>query len=143
VILIDANILLYAYNASSEFHKQARKWLEDALSGVEPVRFSLLTVVAFVRISTNIHAFPKPFRPSEAVGFVHQWLSRPNVDLLLPGERYWEIFARLVLQFQVRGPLVTDAHLAALALEHGASICSHDEDFSRFHGVSIVDPCRE
>jgi uncharacterized protein len=140
VILVDANILFYAYNSSSQFHVAAKKWLEFALSGAEPVRFSWNTLHAFLRISTNIRAYPNPFTPSEAIAIVCQWLERPHVGVLDPGERYLQIFSDLMTNFQIRGAMVMDAHLAALALEHGAKVCTHDADFFRFPDLSIVDP---
>jgi len=142
VILVDANILLYAYNSSSEFHIPAKGWFEHALSMWEPVRFSWMTIHAFVRITTNVHAYPKPLSPAEACGIVSDWLSRSNVGVLNPEDRYWRIFADLIQETQARGPMIMDAHLAALAIEHGAQICTHDKDFSRFRGTQIIDPCK-
>jgi hypothetical protein len=142
VILVDANILLYAYNSSSEHHEPAKQWLEHSLSLSEPVRFSWITILAFLRITTNIHAYPNPLTPGEAVRAVSDWFSRSNVDVLNPGERYWQILSDLLIDRQARGPIVMDAHLAALAVEHGAEICTHDEDFSRFPDITTLDPCK-
>ena len=142
MILIDANILLYAYNPQSEHHETARRWLEEMFSHTEPVRLAWQTILAFLRLITNVHVFQKPFTPREAREIVSEWLNQPSVGILEPGERHWEILGRLMEDSQVRGPLVTDAHLAALAIEHGMTLCSHDSDFLRFPGVKLQDPLR-
>lgn len=142
MILVDANILLYAYNSTSEFHLSGKKWFEEALSSSQPIRFSWNTIHSFLRITTNIRVYPNPFTPTEAIGAVSEWFALPHVDILEPQERYFEIFSQLMIKSQIRGPLVIYAHLAALALEHGAQICTHDADFSRFPDLSIIDPCK-
>jgi toxin-antitoxin system PIN domain toxin len=140
VILIDANLLLYAYNPSFQQHEPARRWLEDVLSGTDPVRFAWATLLAFLRISTNPRAFEHPFTAEESVPIVSAWLERPNVAILDPGERYWSILRELLVAHQVRGPAVMDAHLAALAIEHGAVLHTTDRGFSRYPGVRLRNP---
>jgi len=142
LILIDANLLLYAYNASSERYATARPWLEKMLSGAEPVRMAWITLLAFLRIGTNSRVFPHPFTSSEAVAIVSTWLQLPTVAILEPSERHWEILSDLLTTAQAQGPLVMDAHLAALAIEHGAVLCSTDQDFSRFPGLQFVNPLK-
>ena len=142
MILVDANIVLYAYHPRAEQHKLCRRWIEDALSGLTPIGFPWLTIWAFLRISTNPRAFEQPLDMSEAEQIVSSWLDVPVVRLIEPGERHWQILRKLLVEAQVRGPLVTDAVMAALALEHGASVCTADQDFARFPGVKTINPLR-
>lgn len=140
MILVDANVLLHAYHPRSDAHEASRRWLERALSGSELVRFAWVTLWAFLRISTNPRVFEQPLSGREAAAVVSAWLAQPNVGVLEPGDRYWEILSRLLADGQATGPLVMDAALAALAIEHGASLCTTDADFSRFPGLQLVDP---
>jgi toxin-antitoxin system PIN domain toxin len=140
VILVDANVLLYAYNASDPRHAQARTWLEGAVAGPTPIRLAWVTVLAFVRIGTNPRVFAQPMSLAEATATVSRWLAQPNLGLVEPTGRHWEILERLLVVGQARGDLVTDAHLAALALEHGAAVCTTDRDFARFPGLRVIDP---
>ena len=143
MILVDANLLIYAYDSSSPSHGLARGWLEEALSGFDPVCLSWQTILAFLRIITHSRVFERPLLAHEAVATVDSWLEQPAVRLLEPGERHWQILKRLLPEAQARGPLVMDAHLAALAIEHGATLCSSDRDFSRFRGLRVVNPLDE
>jgi len=138
--LVDANVLLHAYNASSSHHSAARQWLERAFAGPEPVCLAWATILAFLRIGTNPRAFPEPYSLEEATALVSEWLSVPSLRVLDPGERHWEILRSLLPAAQARGPLVMDAHLAALAIEHGAILCSTDRDFTRFPGLRWRNP---
>jgi uncharacterized protein len=140
MMLPDANLLLYAYHPNAIQHAASRRWLEAALSGSDLVRLAWPTVWAFVRISTNSKVFEHPLSPAEATTIVSAWLDRPNVDVLDPGERHWEILQQLMTDSQCTGPLVTDAVLAALAIEHGATLYTTDRDFSRFPGLSWTNP---
>ena len=140
MILIDANLLLYAYDESSSGHVPARSWLDAVFSGKEQVWLSWMTILAFLRISTNPRALQNPLTMREASEIVETWLERPQVDILNPGESHWQILRELVLDSQVRSQYVADAHLAALAIEHGATLYTHDRDFARFHGLKFVHP---
>lgn len=140
MILIDANLLLYAYDSSSEYHKTAGSWFQEVLSQQEPVRLSWMTILAFLRISTNPRAFTRPLSISEALAVVSEWLSIPSVHILNPTERHFEIMKNLLPAAQVSGPLVMDGHLAALAIEHGATLYTNDKDFARFSGVRLRNP---
>jgi len=140
VILVDANLLLYAYHARADQHSASKAWLETALAGPELVRFAWLTLWAFVRIATNPRAFERPLSLREAESVVSSWLAQPTVAILEPGERHWEILRGLMRESQTIGPLVMDAALAALALEHGATLCTTDRDFSRFPGLRWTNP---
>jgi toxin-antitoxin system PIN domain toxin len=140
MILIDANILLYAYNAKAEQHERSRAWLEAVLSGPDLVRFTWLTLWAFLRIATSPRVFDRPLSAAEAQVAVSSWLTQPVADIVEPGERHWEILGRLLDDGQTVGPLVMDAVLAAIALEHGATLFTTDRDFSRFDGLEWINP---
>lgn len=117
MILIDANLLVYAYDTASPRHEGARTWLEKRLSGPDPVGLAWVPIVAFIRLTTNPKVFVSPLSLEEATAALLSWLHRPNVVLLHPTGRHWEIFRRLLIQGRASGPLATDAHLAALAVE--------------------------
>ncbi|MFB3776292.1 MAG: TA system VapC family ribonuclease toxin [Bryobacteraceae bacterium] len=140
MILVDANLLLYAHLEQSDHHAAARDWLSHTLSGPYPVRIAWMTILAFLRISTDLRLSGHPLRMEEASGIVNDWLGQPSVSILTPGERHWEILRDLLKTAQVRGALTSDAHLAALALEHGATLCTTDRNFSRFPGLRTANP---
>lgn len=140
MMLVDANLLLYAYHPRSKVHEASRAWLESAFSGRELVRIAWMTVFAFLRISTNPHVFERPLSTDEASAIVSSWLTQPSVEPLEPGDRYWEIFQSVMRDGQATGPLVMDAALAALAIEHGATLQTTDKDFARFSGLKWVNP---
>jgi toxin-antitoxin system PIN domain toxin len=142
MIHTDANLLLYAYNVDAAEHETSRQWLETQLSGSNLFCFAWQTITAFLRISTNQRAFATPLSTKEATSIVTEWLERPQTVLLTPGEKHWSIFQKLLESGQATGPLVMDAHLAALALEHGAALASSDRDFSRFPGLQLINPLR-
>lgn len=143
MILIDANLLLYAYDSSSPRHDRAREWLEDVLSGEEEVRFALTSVLAFLRIGTHSAVFRSPFTAAEAISIVGSWLNQPGVALAQPTDAHWSVLDDLCRAGQARGPILMDAHLAALAVEHGASLCTTDRDFARFPRLRLIDPLIE
>jgi toxin-antitoxin system PIN domain toxin len=140
LILVDANLLLYAYHPADPRHHAAKSWFESALSGVEPVRFAWLTLWAFLRISTNPRVYERPLLGGEATEVVGSWLARSTAGILDPGERHWTILEGLLAGDQVRGPMVMDAVLAALAIEHGATLHTTDGDFARFAGLKWRNP---
>jgi len=138
--LIDANLLLYAYDPRAKEHEASRRWLEAALSSPSLVRLAWVTVWAFLRIATNPRVFERPLSIDEATGIVDAWLAQPNVGMLEPGDRHREILPRLLRDAQATGTLVMDAALAAIAIEHGATLYSTDQDFSRFPELAWVNP---
>jgi uncharacterized protein len=140
VKLLDANILLYAYDSDSTHHAACRSWLEAAFNSEEIVALPWQTLLAFVRISTNPRATKKPLQTADACNIVSSWLDQVNISVIGAGERFWELLKNQMLEAQVTGALVTDAALAALALEHGATLCSVDRDFRRFRGLRLIDP---
>ena len=140
MILVDANVLLYAYHPRAEAHERCRAWVEQAFSDEEPVAIAWVTLLAFIRISTSGRVFEQPLLAGEALEAVASWLERPCVSVLEAGEACWGIFRRLVVDAQITGPLVMDAFLAALALEHGATLATTDRDFARFPKLKLVNP---
>jgi uncharacterized protein len=140
MILVDANLLLYAHDAGSAHHSAARNWLENTLSGDEQVGLAWAAVLAFLRVGTNTRLRRDAPTLDEAIAIVAGWFECPTVTLLNPGERHWEILREMMTKGQARGPLVTDAHLAALAIEHGAALATTDRDFARFPGLKFFNP---
>ena len=140
MILPDVNILIYAHNEASENHEKAKQWLEEKLKGSEIICFSWQTITAFLRILTNSKLFANPLTLKQAFEIVEQWLSRPNAVVLEPTANFMTIFQKIAVDGQANGALLMDAHLAALALEHGATLATTDRDFSRFDGLKIETP---
>lgn len=142
MILVDANILLYAEDETSPRHPAAREWWDARLSGPEPVCLSWEVLGAFIRIGTNPRIYENPLSLGQAVARVQSWLDQPCTRLVNPTERHWTVFRRLLEEGQAGGNLVPDAHLAALAIEHGCTLMSTDADFSRFPGVKWKNPLK-
>ena len=140
MILIDANLLLYAYHQKAVQHEPSRAWLEDCLAGSQLVRLTWLTIWAFLRISTNPRVFEFPFSIDEAEAIVHTWLEHPLMGILEPGDQHWTILQNCLEEGQASGPLVMDAVLAAIAVEYGAVLHTTDQDFSRFPKLQWVNP---
>ncbi len=140
MIVPDANLLLYAYDSDSPFHAGAAGWWAALLSGVEPVGLCPVVVFAFLRLSTHGRVFEHPMTASEAGEHVASWLARPNVRLLVAGPGHVESVCRLLAKAATAGNLVTDAQIAALALEFNATVHSADTDFARLAGVVWRNP---
>ena len=140
MIVLDANILLYAYDSASREHRKARNWVEQTFSGSEPVGLPWQTVTAFLRIITNTKLAGDRFTLNEAVDLVERWFEQPNVRLLAPGENHWPFLRQMLVDGQAHGPLVSDAHLAALTIEYGGVLHSTDRDFTRFPGLRWTNP---
>lgn len=138
--LIDANLLIYAHHIGAPEHQPSKAWLTSALESGEPVAFGWTTLLAFLRITTSPRPFAVPLTSEEAVNIVSGWLENPSVSILHPTDRHWFILRRLLTEGQAPGRLVMDAHLAALAIEHGATLCSTDRDFTRFKGLRLLNP---
>jgi uncharacterized protein len=133
--LIDTNVLLYAVNADSREHAVARGALQEGLSEESGVGFAWLALIGFVRLSTRRGILPRPLAAEAALGVVDDWLDAPHAQLLEATPRHWPILRRLLLGAGMAGNLSNDAHLAALAIEHGATLISFDRDFERFAGL--------
>jgi toxin-antitoxin system PIN domain toxin len=140
VTILDANILLYAYDSASSQHAKARSWVERTFSAADPVGLPWQTVAAFLRIMTNANLPGERFTPEEAVQIVDQWLEQPNIRLLEAGDDQWPLLRQMIVQGQAQGPLISDAQLAALAIEHGGVLHTTDRDFARFPGLRWVNP---
>lgn len=138
--IIDSNLLLYAYNADAPQQAVAARWLMDLFDSGEVIALPWVTIWAFVRVSTNSRIWPNPLTAKTSFAIVAEWLSQPGVILLQPGARHARILEQIVIEHGATGPLVTDAILAALAMENGAQLASTDQDFSRFQGLRWLNP---
>lgn len=138
--LLDLNLLVYAANTESPHHERAKAWLDNALSGDETIALAWVVVLGFLRLTTHARVMTKPLSPELAVQVIAAWLDRPQVILLAPGERHWSVLRSLLITAGTAGNLTTDAHLAALAIEHNAELCSADGDFARFTGLRWTNP---
>ncbi|MCB1291382.1 type II toxin-antitoxin system VapC family toxin [Mycolicibacterium sp.] len=138
--IVDANVLLYAVNSASEHHRTSRRWLDDALSGSDTVGFAWMPLLAFVRLTTKVGLFPSPLLPGEAILQVNEWLAPPSAVVVGPTARHADVLGGLLAGVGTGGNLVSDGHLAALAVEHRATIVSYDSDFSRFKSVEWLTP---
>ncbi|MBJ7609034.1 MAG: type II toxin-antitoxin system VapC family toxin [Candidatus Dormibacteraeota bacterium] len=140
--VVDANVLLYAVNADDPTHVPARRWLESALGSAESVAFSWVVILAFLRMATSSRVFGTPLTAPEATAYVEEWLRQPAAVVISPTSRHLAILSGLLAQTGSAGNLITDAHLAALAVEHGARLASFDRDFLRFARHPIDHPER-
>jgi toxin-antitoxin system PIN domain toxin len=140
VILVDANLLIYAIDSDSPQHGRARPRLERVLSGADPVGSPWIVLLAFIRITAREGIMRRPLPPAAALDHVASWLRQPCVEVTLPGEHHWPILRRLMEATGTAGNLTSDAHIAARALERGAAVCSTDHDFARFPGIRHVNP---
>ena len=138
--LVDANVLLNAVNSAAVQNDPAKRWLDGALGASEAVGFAWITLLAFVRISTHPSVFPRPLSIPQSTALTRDWLAQPPAVVVTPTGRHLELLAGLLTASGTGGNLVTDAHLAALALEHDATIVSFDRDFGRFAGVRLEVP---
>lgn len=138
--LPDLNLLLYAIDEEAPLHGPARAWLEETLSGTEEVGFAWAVLLGFVRLASNPAVFEQPLQAGEALDYVDGWLAQPVATVIHPTQRHPARLRELLEPLGTAGSLTTDAHLAALAIEHGAELCSHDSDFSRFPGLRWHDP---
>jgi uncharacterized protein len=140
MILVDANLLIYAVNEDSPLHKKAKSWLDDAISGPDTVGLSWNVLLAFLRLTTRANLFRNPLQVEIALDLMALWLDQPNVTVVEAGPRHLRILRELLLSLGSGGNLTSDAHLAALAIEHGAELCSSDNDFARFPGLRWSNP---
>jgi len=140
VIVLDANLLIYAYDSTTLHYPSARRWVEAVFSGVEPIGLPWQTVSAFLRVSTNSRLPGNRFTMGEAVEIVDRWAALPTVHFLAPGIRHWAYLRRMLIDGAVSGPLSTDAQLAALTMENGGVLYTTDRDFARFPGLKWINP---
>ncbi len=138
--IVDLNVLLYAVNASAPQHAAALKWWERTLNGDEQVGLAWPILLGFLRLTTRPGLLPRPLKPRQALQVVGVWLAHPMTTIVHPGDAHWSILQRLLEEAGMAGNLTTDAHLAALALEYRATLCSTDADFGRFRGLERQNP---
>jgi hypothetical protein len=141
-MLLDANILLYAVHQRAEQHERAASWLTEQLNGASRVGFPWQSISAFLRVATHPRAFERPLEPATAWQRVTDWLAAPVAWLPQPGTQYRRIFGELIGMHGVRGNVIPDVALAALAIEHGVMLASTDTDFARFRGLRWQNPLR-
>ena len=139
-MLIDANLLLFAVDASAAWHQRAADWLAAQLNGDSRVGIPWESLAAFVRIATHPRASDRPLQPTEAWRFVEEWLAVPTVWVPAPTEAHRDVLGALIRTYRLAGNLVPDAHLAAIAIEHGLEVCSADTDFARFSEIRWRNP---
>ena len=140
MILPDVNLLIYAIDSEAPMHRRAKQWVEQVLSGPQTVAISWSTVLAFVRLTTSRSMCRTPLPVEVALNTVATWLAHPAVTLVHPGPRHFSILRELLMAAGTGGNLTSDAHLAALAIEHGAELCSSDYDFGRFPRLKWSNP---
>jgi uncharacterized protein len=138
--LIDLNILLYVVNEDSAHHARVLAWWERSLNDDEPLGLPWVVLLGFLRIATNPDVFPRPLAPDAAAAKIGSWLSLDNTRLVQERDEHWNILRTLLSEAGTAGNLVTDAHLAALAISHGAELVSCDTDFARFRGLRWHNP---
>jgi len=141
-MLVDANVLLFAVDARSPFHETARTWLTGTLNGSQRVALPWLVLGAFVRIVTHPRPSDHPLDPHAAWSYVRDWLAQDIVWIPNPTDRHADVLGSLIASYRLQGNLITDAQIAALAIEHGLTICSADTDFARFSEIRWVNPLR-
>jgi len=140
VIALDVNILVRAFREDTAKHRETRSWLQAAAGGTESIALPDETLVGFLRLVTNHRVFRTPTPPEQALAFCEALLAAPSVVRLHPGSRHWGLLGALVREQSLRGNDVPDAHLAALCLEHGATLATLDRGFARFRGLRVVEP---
>jgi toxin-antitoxin system PIN domain toxin len=140
VKVVDLNLLIYATNSDAPDHQAARDWWEGIIAGEESVGLAWVVLLGYLRLTTRSGLLPRPLSIAAATGAIDEWLQQPVTVLISPGDRHWSILKSLLDPIGAAGNLTTDAHLAALAIEHGATLCSSDRDFARFKGLKHENP---
>jgi toxin-antitoxin system PIN domain toxin len=138
--VVDLNVLLYAVNSSSAHHRAAKNWWEDALSGEETVGLTWIVLLGFLRLTTRRALFETPLTPGQALDRIQTWLDWPATRLVTEGEDHFRVLRTLLEEAGTAGNLTSDAHLAAIAIQHGATLVSFDADFGRFQGLRWKTP---
>lgn len=140
MLIPDINLLVYAYNSDAPEHRKARAWWENALSRPGPVGLPWAVLIGYLRLMTSRRIRVDPLPPPDAIAHVRSWLEQPQTQILHPGPRHLDLLESLAASARITGELVTDLHLAALAIEHQAELHSNDSDFKRFPGLRWVNP---
>lgn len=142
MILPDVNLLIYAVDETSAFHSAARSWWDEVLSSTRIVGLCYPSMLGFIRLATNRRVFASPLSVKQALDYVDSWLAQPNTTIVVPTPRHWPIFETILSSINTGANLTTDAHIAALAIEHGYTVYSNDADFSRFDNLRWENPLR-
>jgi uncharacterized protein len=140
MILPDVNVLIYAFRPEAAFHAVCRAWLTDVIASEPRFGMSPLALGALVRITTSARYFPAASSAEDAFKFSDYILGQPHCQIVGPGERHWDIFQRLCIETNTRGPRITDAWYAALAIEWGCEWITMDRDYARFPGLKWGSP---
>jgi hypothetical protein len=140
VIVVDANLLIYSYDTRSPYYSKSHAWIETVFSGTEQVGLPWQSISAFLRVLTNRRLPGRGVTLDQAVGTVDDWLKEPNVRIMVPGDGYWSVLRRMIVDGQASGPLVSDAEIAAVTIEYGGVLYTADRDFARFPGLRSVNP---
>ena len=140
MIIPDVNLLVYAYNADAPAHAPAKSWLEEIMNAQRPIGLPWVAILGFIRLMSHPKVLNEPLRPKAAFHHVGYWLGRAHVQILDPGPRHFSILQELLVSLGVAANLTTDAHLAAIAIEYQAELCSNDADFARFSGLRWSNP---
>ncbi len=143
MIVLDANLLLYAHDTMAADHVAAREYIQGIFNGEELIGIPWLTALAFLRISTNSRLSGTRLPMEKAIAIAQEWIDLKNVRLLVPGENHWSILQQMLIAGRISGPAVTDAALAALTMEYGGVLYTADRDFSRFPGLRWVNPLQK
>ena len=140
MIVVDANLLIYAYDTASLHYEKSRDWLEGVFSGIEPTALPWQSVAAFLRVMTNPKLHGRQYSLNEAGDIIQDWMAQSNVRILAPSDDHWVQFRRMMVEGQASGPLISDAELAALTIEYGGVLYTTDRDFARFPGLRWKNP---
>jgi toxin-antitoxin system PIN domain toxin len=138
--IVDLNVLLYVVNEDAVQHDALRSWWEAVLRNDEPIGLAWMVLLGFLRLSTNPRVFPRPLTAELASGRIDRWLTHPNIRMVLETEEHWRILGQLLDETGTAGNLTSDAHLAALAIAHGATLVSCDADFARYRQLRWMNP---
>ena len=143
MIVPDLNLLIYAVNEEASVHDRAHEWWESRMNGLERVGLPWVVLLGFLRLTTSRRVFSQPLSTESAWEFVDEWLERPVTSILEPTLHHAQILKTFILEHGTGGNLTTDAHLAALCVEHGATLCTADNDFARFASLKHRNPLTE
>jgi toxin-antitoxin system PIN domain toxin len=143
MIVVDVNLLLYAYDGRATAHERARLWWQSVISGQELIGLPWQTIHAFLRISTDKRISGNQVPMESSLALVEQWINLPHLHVLTPRDRHWSLLRRMLLEGQAKGPMTTDAQLAAITIEHSGVLYTSDRDFARFPGLRWVNPLLE
>lgn len=140
MIVVDVNLLIYAYDSTTPMHLEAKVWVEEVISSGNPIGLPWLNISAFIRILTFPGIHGERFSRDQVLSIVDGWLAMPHIRALTPGDSHWVLFREMLTKGDVRGKLTTDAQLAALTIEYGGVLHTTDRDFARFPGLRWVNP---